>query len=230
MDARCTRKARRPVDYDMPTFPKEVRACTINRSAADSTQVTSTPPDEISQNLWTCPICLGIPRVPAQITKCGHIGCMACFLRLLQISGVTHNGWEQRVMAACPLCRVEFAEDNLKMFTLWLPITKAVFGLVKVRCSLGASSSTVTCSWTGPIVRLLYHETFECPARRIVCPNLFCTHTDSETKVKQHFGTCRYLQVRCVECCLPVNWADRDTHDCEQALKTALRGNSSIRF
>lgn len=229
-DNRCTRKARRPIDYGTPMFPKDVRACTLNKSSLESSLAVSTPPDEISPNLWTCSICLGIPRVPAQITKCGHIGCMSCYLRLLQISGVPRNGREQRVMTCCPLCRVDFGEDNLKVFSSWLPLSKAVFGMVKVRCSLGAGSTTITCSWNGPIINLLYHETYECPVRQIVCPNAFCMYTDSEAKVKQHFGTCNYLQVRCDECCLPIQWVSRDTHDCEEALKAALRGKSPTRI
>jgi len=169
-----------------------------------------------------------IPRVPAQISKCGHIGCMSCLLRHLQVSGVTRNEWEQRTMVCCPYCRVDFAEDNLKIYSTWQPLSKAVIGLVKARCSLGSSSTAVTCSWSGPITNLLHHETYECPARQIVCPNLFCKYTDSESKVKQHFGTCSYLQVRCVECCLPFRWVSRDKHDCKQALKDAPRGKSSI--
>ena len=222
---RCSStKARRQVAYGPPLFPRGIRATTLNATSLDCSLLVSTPPDEISPGLWTCPICLGIPRVPAQISKCGHIGCMSCFLRHLQISGVTRNGWEQRVMVACPYCRVEFAEDNLKLYSTWQPISKAVLGLVKARCTLGASSTTVTCSWSGTVTNLLHHETYECPARRIVCPNMFCSYADCESKVKQHFGTCTHLQVRCVECCLPIRWASRDAHDCEQALKDALRG------
>lgn len=225
-DDGSSRKVRRQVTSFTPHFPSSLRSTTLDTTSVDSSLLVSTPPDEISPSLWTCPICLGVPRVPAQISKCGHIGCMSCFLRHLQISGVTRNGWEQRVMARCPYCREDFAEDNLKIHSSWQPLSKAVLGLVKTRCSLGASSNSVACSWSGTITELLHHETYECPARRIVCPNLFCMYDDSEWKVKQHFGTCTYLQVRCVDCCLPIRWVSRDTHDCEQALKDALRGKS----
>lgn len=225
-----TRKAHRPIDYGMPKFPEDIRARNVNKSSLETSLAVSTPPDEISSNLWTCPICLGIPRIPAQINKCGHIGCMSCYLQLLQISGVTRNGREQRVTACCPLCRADFGEDNLKVYSSWLPLYKAVFGMVKVRCSLGAGSTTLTCSWIGPIINLLYHETYECPVRQIVCPNALCIFTDSEADVKQHFGTCNYLQVRCDECCLPIKWVSRDTHECEEALKAALRGKSATRI
>lgn len=227
-DGVSSRNAWLSADYGPPPFPSGIRATTLNSASLDSSLLLSSPPGEISPSLWTCPICLGIPRVPAQISKCGHIGCMSCLLRHLQVSGVTRNEWELRTMVCCPYCRVEFAEDNLKIYSTWQPLSKAVIGLVKARCSLGASSSAVTCSWSGPITNLLHHETYECPARQIVCPNLFCKYTDSESKVKQHFGTCSYLQVRCVECCLPFRWVSRDKHDCKQALKDALRGKSSI--
>jgi hypothetical protein len=217
-------KPRRLAGYGIPLFPRGVRSTILDASSLDSSLLVATPPDEISSNLWTCPICLGVPRVPAQISKCGHIGCMACFLRHLQVSGVTRNGWEQRVVALCPYCRADFAEDHLKLYSTWQPLSKAVLGLVKARCSLGASSTSITCSWSGTIINLLHHETYECPARRIACPNLPCTYVDTVQKVKQHFDTCIHLQVRCVDCCLPIRWVTRDTHECEQALKDALRG------
>lgn len=219
-------KSRRPNAYGTPVFPSGIRATSLNSESLDTSQTVSTPPDEISHSLWTCPICLGIPRVPAQISKCGHIGCMSCFLEHLRASGVTRNGWEQRVMARCPYCRVDFAEDNLKLFSTWQPLSKAVLGLVKVRCRLDASTNGVTCSWTGSVMNLLHHETYECPARRIVCPNLYCKYTDTESEVKAHFGRCILLRVRCMECGLPTSWVSRNTHDCNQALKAALRGKS----
>jgi len=227
-DVSGTKKARRPVQYKVPAFPKGLRANSMNRSSVDSSFLTSSPPEGISPNLYTCPICLGIPRIPVQLSNCGHLGCMTCFQRHLQISGVTHNGFQQRLVASCPLCRADFAEDNLKVFSSWLPLYKAVFGLLMTECSVSDSSSTFTCSWSGPVMDLLHHESYECPARRIVCPNPFCRYVDSESKVRQHFSTCSCLQVRCMDCFLPIRWESRDTHNCEQTLMDALRGKSLI--
>ncbi len=228
-DGRSAKKVRRTMECELPAFPRGIRATgSLNISSLDSTLLTSTPPEEISPNLWTCPICLGIPRVPAQISSCGHIGCMSCLLQHLHVSGNTRNGWEQRLVTTCPLCRADFSEDKLNVFSSWHPLSKAVLGLVKTRCSLGASSTNVKCSWSGPVMDLLHHESYDCPVREIVCPNPFCAYINSESKVQQHFSTCNCLQVRCMECCLPMRWETRDTHSCEQALMEALRGKCLI--
>jgi hypothetical protein len=226
-DVSGTKKARRPIQLKLPPFPKGLRSTVSEFSSVDSTLLTSTPPDEISPNLYTCPICLGIPILPVQLSNCGHIGCVACFRKHLELAGVTRNGWEQRLVAACPMCRVEFAEDSLKSFATWLPLCKAVYRLLQTDCRL-ASGPAPLCNWNGPIIDLLNHESYDCPARRIACPNPFCLYIESEAKVREHFSTCKYLQVRCTDCFLPFRWESRETHNCEQTLMDALRGKCLI--
>lgn len=225
--AACSvKKGRQIGEYQTPVLPRNLRGKQSNFSSLDADEIVTTPPLQISPNLYLCAICLGIPRVPAQITRCGHIGCMHCLLRHIKMSTSRNDSWALQRTATCPLCRAEIDEDMLKVYADWQPLTKAVFGLLKTSCTLNDKSLPVKCSWIGAIMDLSQHENYNCPLRLIQCPNRSCPVVDHEFNLQEHYKTCCHLEVRCLKCCLPMRWESRNTHSCKQALKAAVQGKS----
>ena len=51
----------------------------------DKVFAPSTPdhPVELSETGWKCSVCLGVPRDPASLTRCGHTGCTKPFREIL---------------------------------------------------------------------------------------------------------------------------------------------------
>jgi hypothetical protein len=220
----ATKKIRRTVPDCRPAFPTRMPARNPDESSVDLTLVSRRPPDDISDTLWTCPICLGVPRQPALLSTCGHVGCFKCLQRILSINGRALNGWAQKYVVSCPVCRDDFEEKDVKLFPSWHALPKAVFNMIVVECTLGsATGSEKPCRWTGSIGELVIHETFECRLREIRCPNPHCKVTGNEDAVREHFLSCPRLIVRCTNCNLPTNWDGRETHHCEVVLKEALR-------
>lgn len=221
----ATKKIRRSLPAPRPSFPSRLIASgPDNDSCIDSSFLVSQPPNDLSSTLWTCPICLGIPRDPAQLVTCGHLGCFSCLNKHLRIRGRVLNGLVQKFVADCPVCRREFDRDDMKIYCFWYPIVRAVFNLVIVRCPLnGSAMPPRQCNWTGTIRALVEHEKFDCPLRKICCPNPRCMFVGVELDVREHFLSCPNLLVICTQCNLPTRWGGYETHICEASLKNALR-------
>jgi len=81
--------------------------------------------EESFQELSKCPICLDPPHAP-RITRCGHIFCFTCLLRMFQASSATAESTKTATMGGniifeventikpCPVCTENFSLEQLK--------------------------------------------------------------------------------------------------------------------
>ncbi|OMJ29608.1 putative RING finger protein [Smittium culicis] len=89
-----------------------------------------------SNDSLSCPICLEKLTAP-RVTRCGHVYCLVCLLRLLSES-------EQKIQK-CPVCWVLVEESQVKRAYLWetidLPLSKESKSTLEMRLMLRKSAS-----------------------------------------------------------------------------------------
>jgi hypothetical protein len=174
--------------------------------------------DLMSDTLYVCSICRGVPRQPVILTRCGHIGCCRCMMDNIKLrSGIVKD------CSPCPVCRRIYRREECIPFEKWQLLAQAVFKAIRVRCP-SVCPEGKPCEFVGSIMDLTAHERNECPHRVIKCPNHDCDVMAEECKVRKHFPRCPSLAVHCSTCRLPVLWSARDKHCCIRELQKALNG------
>ena len=189
--------------------------------------IVSRPSDEeLSETMYTCSICLGVPRSPVIIRRCFHLGCETCFeehytRNLRVVSDISGQG----VYATCPLCRGRYDKFDIVHFRDWSPLAKWAYSAVRVKCSLAERkpNGSMQCEHVCPIVELERHERFECSLRRVTCPNYGCEFENAEWEVRMHFSACPYVARFCTTCKLPVLLTESRRHNCVSAMQETLQ-------
>jgi hypothetical protein len=209
-----------------PELPQRLECMKISmtETSIDSSYVADKPNEKfVSGTMWLCPICLGVPRIPVMLNRCGHIGCKPCLHEYLMRRGKYSNGTEQGFWVGCPICRQAYRENSLISFQQWQLLAKLTFNNVQVRCPGTIISHDLNCEFIGSVSELVNHEAFECRRRWIKCPNSGCEVQGMEDVVKEHFKSCEWLMVFCAGCTLPVKWIDIPTHQCLAEMQSALQ-------
>ncbi len=169
---------------------------------------------QISDNIWSCPVCLGVPRKPVSLKGCGHIGCYSCMQTIIHVS----SGVTQLIFHACyglcPICRSSFTKMEMIEFVHWPLVMKQFWRFLRVRCDWTG------CNYECDPEDVKMHER-SCPRRDFVCPSYRCFERgDFETVVK-HAEQCCFLHVYCMRCRYPICYTKRGTHDCTKTIKNA---------
>ena len=119
-----------------------------------------------------CPICLGIPRVPAAITVlgCGHEGCMGCLAKFTR----------------CPVGRcASYTSKDLLHYECWPHRAKASFKHnLLVKCAVCNEFKS------GTLDQLIHHENTQCPKRIVCCPKEQCATKGTPEEIVTHYLEC----------------------------------------
>ncbi len=208
-------------------LPENLAATKYCADSVYADGVVSRPSDEeLSETMYTCSICLGVPRTPVIIRRCFHLGCETCFEKhYTQNLRVVSDPSGQGVYATCPLCRGRFDKFDLVHFRDWSPLSKWAYSSVRVKCSVSERepNESEQCEHVCSIVELEKHERFECSLRRLKCPNYGCDFENTERELRLHFSECHYLARFCTTCKLPVLLSDSCRHNCIIALQQTLQ-------
>lgn len=212
--------------FDRPDLPIGLRVYNKPQDGVEAESLVCSPDTrDFSESLWTCPICLGVPRYPASLANCGHVGCDGCLDHHLRSTGTLAQNQREKSFAKCPTCRAKFDRHGIMGFKGWNLPAKAMFGQIKVRCP-----SKQECTFVGTIAQLIQHEQFECRYRIIRCPNKGCSLLGSEVQVREHhYRSCPRLMVHCPTCKIAVPWESREQHDC-YALSHFLIGGTTSHY
>lgn len=171
--------------------------------------VTPGTNEPASETLWLCPICLGFPRFPASITKCGHIGCESCLRTLL-----TLRTKDLPIgTALCPVCRVRFVDRELLTFDRWPLLMKQTWRTFHIRCGDDG------CDFVSNPYEMIDHKVHDCPKRKVVCPAFGCHEQLPPTEMLEHMKSCDSLCVYCVKCAYPIRHTKRAAHNCMRLMR-----------
>ena len=100
--------------------------------------------DSATSKGFYCTICQGIPRVPYQLKRCGHIFCRLC---------ITQYSGDQRI-CHCPNCRHKYSLIMTKEFIQMSRVMKAHFRSLSVLCPN-------KCGFNGNPGRVDHHQKHE---------------------------------------------------------------------
>lgn len=200
--------------YDIPKAPciLKNRPSTVKTESFDDDSIlfglTARKHDLIyplSESVWKCQICKGLPRRPYSLHGCGHIGCETCFRKVL----VTHNNSNLAIgVAECPSCRGAFSASDLLPHEQWpLPMLQ-FWKCIRVKCEAGS------CDFIGDPFSVVAHEVKDCIFRTISCITQDCQYAGTASDVAEHLKTCPHLFVYCYCCSYPVRYVDLVKHDC----------------
>jgi Zinc finger, C3HC4 type (RING finger) len=166
----------------------------------------------VSDNIYNCPVCLGLPRKPVSLRECGHIGCLPCMRTVLSLhpqpSGL------HVFYGACPICRAQFFKRDITEFAHWPLVLKQFWRYLRVQCEWPK------CEYIGDPEDVKCHERF-CSRRDFACPSYRCFTRGNLDTMVQHADECEFLFVHCPECRYPVRNISRGKHNCENAMKNA---------
>jgi hypothetical protein len=173
----------------------------------------------VGSSSYTCSVCLGIPREPCSLLKCGHIGCEKCFMQYL-VTGNSHNIFTPRDEIGskpCPLCRLVYNAKDVTRFAAWPNFAKNVWGKMCMSCE--------NCEFTDSPMSVVDHERTSCIMRRVQCPG--CPAIATVNEMIDHALQCKHVLVYCVRCGYPIRYQLRDLHDCGKFIY-ALRRRPDI--
>ncbi len=163
---------------------------------------------QISETLWKCPVCFGLPRVPVSLGRCGHIGCEQCLRRLLISSNQHMYG-----VGTCPICRELFDARRMMEYNTWPMLARTLWKMLRVKCSYAG------CSFIGDPISTYMHEKGTCKRRLYACPATGCTYAGFFDDTVSHTKLCRKLYVYCIECGYVIRFTGRQLHDCDRCRK-----------
>jgi hypothetical protein len=213
------------MDSSRPTLSKNLIASCVPITSVDTDFVVSAPNQKrVSQTLWTCAICLGVPRDPVMLRTCGHIGCGTCLTRIYRRRFALYDSQKRLPTSHCPICRAIFAEADMLQYGGWQILAKGAFSCVELACPKSSIDGYVACDFVGSMQDLVEHELRACGNRYVKCPNLDCLFEGTYNKLQEHFQQCDRLMIRCRTCCLPTLWSANGEHQCIEALRGALLG------
>jgi hypothetical protein len=211
-----------------PALPNAIEATVVPFSSVDFDKVVSKPSEShISSTLWTCAVCLGVPRNPIMLKICGHVGCRNCFYRVYKRRFALYDSQSRLPNSLCPTCRRIFLETDMVPYSKWEPLSRGAFDCVEVACADSTNKiddNFVHCKFVGSIQDLLHHELRTCANRTVKCPNPGCRFIATYSKLPEHFKECDKLVIYCHACNLPALWIEKENHQCIPALRQSLYG------
>ncbi|KAF0155396.1 MAG: hypothetical protein FD188_3147 [Ignavibacteria bacterium] len=203
-------------------FPKKIATTEINspdfEAGFDEKNVVGGFPN----NYFMCSICEGLPRHPVFLDKCGHLFCEMCMKQHFKINSKLNAPFLTIRAATCPTCKTEFTLGDVLVFDCFQTWAKAIYKTIQVSCPFD-------CEYKGNPFEVDHHQVFECPLRRIQCPNEGCGEIQPAYMMEaDHFPQCPCLRIYCTACKLPVLASERITHDCKSRMNDAIQ--STINF
>ena len=166
---------------------------------------------------FICTICLGIPRRPVILPRCGHLFCQACIEKASQSKKVEIFGKEYS-SNTCPNCKSSFSQTDTKEFEAQDPWAQRVFKSLQLIC-------LYQCGFKGNSFEMDPHQSFQCLKRRVKCPGEDCGLMMDFDKLRdEHIKTCPKVLIYCNQCMLPVRREKLDSHDCLDRMAQALKG------
>ncbi len=220
------------MDDSRPILPEGLQASAVPFSSVNADKVVRAPNDRyISATLWTCGVCMGIPRNPVMLRPCGHVGCDHCTARVFKQRFALYDSQKRLPNSRCPVCRTNFIETDMVQYRHWELLSKGAFNCVEVACTERADAGEsvdafVECKFVGSIQELREHELRTCENRTIQCPNPGCVFISTHNKLREHFKSCDKLVTYCNMCNMPRLWIAKGTHSCIPDLRQALFGKA----
>jgi len=159
-----------------------------------------------------CTICLGLPRYPVELRKCGHVFCFLCSMRNINFQ----PGYMPSAGAPCPNCKRQYLSSSIVEFKRSSQALQNIYNGFDVRCVYGCGH---ICSPTA----MLEHETWACPLRPVGCIFERCGVLLNDTAMEAHLDVCPKRMVFCSTCFLPRKF-DGTGHNCLRSTRTTIRG------
>jgi hypothetical protein len=163
----------------------------------------------LSETGWKCSVCLGVPRDPASLERCGHAGCMKCFREILVTGGGLLNETTGTIgFKPCPVCRTQFAANEIIEYASWPLLAKQSWAMMRVKCE--------NCEFVADPISVARHERNICLQRSVVCPG--CTFTGRFKETVDHALQCASVMIHCSQCAFPFRYVEREKHNCNNFL------------
>ena len=166
---------------------------------------------------YICTICVGIPRRPIILPRCGHLFCQSCIE--LDVKSRKPEILRGEVISnKCPNCKAWFDSSAVKEFDDLDQWTQRLFKSIQFKCPFD-------CGFKGNTMDLDRHQSFECGKRKVQCPGVDCGLTIEYEKLKDdHIKTCPKVMIYCDRCMLPVRRDCLTSHDCVDRMAQGLKG------
>ena len=173
--------------------------------------VGTNQPVELSETAWKCCVCLGVPRDPASLTRCGHAGCEKCFRQILVTAPPIDASPGSRMpigVKPCPVCRTPFIKDEILEYAKWPLFSKQIWAQMRAKCE--------NCDFESDLISTVRHERNSCQQRRVVCAG--CPFTGQLQETIDHALQCNEVKVFCYQCAYPIRFMERAKHNCHSFL------------
>ena len=180
---------------------------------------------------WKCVVCHGTSRYPASLKSCGHFGCLGSLMQVVETKRDSlhidvHE--DDEVRCPCPLCTVEFAEEDISPLSEWPLVLRKAWEALRVNCrgfkEYDRKETDFTpCPFKGPIRELMEHEKTCCDNRIIRCPVPGCKHSGPAFKMSDHYYKCEHLMFHCSQCGMVLKFVENEHHNCVDALQKSLK-------
>lgn len=160
-----------------------------------------------------CCICLRFARNSVRDAKCGAYYCASCARKFIK-SRTDIGEWPVH----CALCRNPIKRSEFQPVNKWDIGLSKVFRRILVKCGNNCGhTSSPDVNWA--------HETRECLARKIKCPNEGCDFEGKANEVENdHFPTCHHYVQYCKFCCTPLPIDATQAHNCGAIVFRAFTG------
>ena len=206
-----------PIKKEELNLPKDYPNADINLAGYNTGFEESQAVDRGINGSFICTICLGIPKRPIILPRCGHLFCQACIEKVSQSKKVEIFG---KVFSSntCPNCKSSFSQNDTKEFEAQDPWAQRVFKSLQLKC-------LYECGFKGNSFEMDPHQSFQCLKRKVKCPGEDCGLTMDFDKLRdEHIKTCPKVLIYCNQCMLPVRREKLDSHDCLDRMAQALKG------
>ena len=171
----------------------------------------------LSQDVKTeliCAVCGDLPRMPVEVKNCGHFFCKSCILANIRLRSKKGSRISKH-LAPCPNCRAPYDCNSIIPFTEFQATLQRLYKNILIKCP--------DCQFQGDPFRLDEHQIYECPTRKIQCPNYLCSVVEPAKEMEQHYKTCEQYRTNCPSCFLPVYGDNYGEHCCQNRQAEALR-------
>ncbi len=171
----------------------------------DALKTTCGDPPMFTETAWKCSICLGLPREPVVIGKCGHMACEKCIMHALTLDRTRIQIGPE---GSCPVCRGPYTVNTMLEYKNWPLLMRQIWSTIKVRCK--------KCDYFNDPISVVKHERTQCEDRHVCCPGCWIGGTPSYTYV--HAISCKDVMVYCLDCGYPIKLVDKENHQCSKCL------------
>lgn len=153
------------------------------------------------------------PRISVRDPKCGAYYCTSCARKFIK-SRNELGEWPSN----CAFCRGNIKRSEFQPVNKWDIGLSKVFRRIVIQCANKCGySSSPDLNWA--------HETRECPARMIKCPNDGCNFEGKASDVENaHYPTCPQYMQYCKFCCTPLPTDATQAHNCGAIVFRAFTG------